>query len=170
MLWVRCMYLIVQWLLYISTKSCQFCWYVSTTLLWALLLKLSKFVSLSADLLALQGGKALLIWYRMCRKDIFHSIEWGSLSGELVNSHHSLFTIDEVAKLSSSKPCSEEAVTTVTSAMKRTPQSVLHAFYKSLCNTQTRGGATQHAIIAEEIRIESECACSCNQALYLLAM
>ena len=96
---------------------------------------------------------------------MFCSIEWGSLSGELVNSHHSLFTIDEVAKLSSGKPCSKEAVE---SAINRNPPRVLHAFYKSLCATQTCGGAGQHAIIAREIRNESECACSCNEELYLL--
>ena len=97
---------------------------------------------------------AKLIWYKMCHKEMFRGIEWGSLSGELVCSHHSLFTIDEVAKLSSGKPCSKEAVE---SAMKRNPPRVLHAFYKSLCATQTCGGAAQHAIIARVIQKESEC-------------
>ena len=125
------------------------------------LLKLLKFASLSAEL---TNEKALLIWYKMCRKEIFRSIEWGSLSTELVDNYHSLFTIAEVAKLSGGKPSSEEAVN---SAMKRNPTSVLHAFYKSLCDTQTGGGASQHAIIAEEIQKEGECVCSCFKSVMI---
>ena len=128
------------------------------------LLKLLKFASLSAELRTVPNEKALLIWYKMCRKEIFRSIEWGSLSTELVDNYHSLFTIAEVAKLSGGKPSSEEAVN---SAMKRTPQSVLHAFYKSLCDTQTGGGASQHAIIAEEIQKEGECVCSCFKSVMI---
>ena len=123
-----------------------------------------KFASRSTELLYLTGDRALRIWYKTCRKDVFDSIEWGSLSAELVDKHISLFTRDEMTELSAGKQGSREAIT---SAIRRTPQSVLHAFYKSLCDTQTCGGASQHASIAEEIRKESECACSCFWALSL---
>ena len=125
-----------------------------------------KFASPSAELLYLPGDRALLIWFKMRGKDVFHSIEWGSLSAELIDKHHSLFTHDEMTELSAGKCGSSEAIN---SAIRRTPQSVLHAFYKSLGDTQTRGGATEHASIAEEIRKESEYACSysnqCNHVL-----
>lgn len=128
------------------------------------LLKLLKFASLSAELLLLSEEQGLLIWFKIGVKDLFRSIEWGSLSAELVDKHYSLFTRDEMAELSAGKPSSREAIN---NAIRRTPRSVLHAFYKSLCDTQTCGGAAQHASIAEEIRKESECACSCNQAMCL---
>ena len=89
----------------------------------------------------------------MCYKHLFHGIEWHSLSAELVDKHCSLFELDEVAKLCSDKSGRKEAVTT---AINRDAPRVLHAFYLSLCATTTRGGATQHASIAEEIQRESE--------------
>ena len=92
----------------------------------------------------------------MSHKPLFHDIEWNSLSAELVDKHCSLFELEEVAKLSIAKHDRKEAVT---SAMVRDAPRVLHAFYLSLCATTTRGGATQHASIAEEI--QSEFACSC---------
>lgn len=101
-------------------------------------------------------GRASRIWYKIRSNTLFSSIEWGSLSVELVNKHNGLFTRDEMAELSDGMPCYKEAVD---SAMKRTPQSVLHAFYKSLLDTQHCGGASQHAAIAEEIEKESECEC-----------
>ena len=48
----------------------------------------------------------------------------------------------------------------VNSAVKRNPQSVLHAVYKSLLDTQTCGGAPHHVSVAEEIQKEGECACT----------
>ena len=151
-----------------TTVSCWSRWYAHkhniVMSIWEELLKLLKFASPSAELLYLTGERALLIWYKMCGKDVFHSIEWGSLSAELVDKHHSLFTRDEMTELSAGKRGSREAIN---SAIRRTAQSVLHAFYKSLCDTQTCGGAAQHASIAEEIRKESECVCSCIRALCL---
>ena len=92
------------------------------------------------------------IWNKI--RALFQSIEWSSLSAELVDKHFSLFTRDELAELSDGTPCYKEAVG---SAMSRAPQSVLHAVYKSLLDTKHCGGATQHAVIAEKIERESEC-------------
>ena len=96
---------------------------------------------------------ALRVWYKICQSDVFHGIEWHSLSRELVKTHDSLFMLEEVEKLSDQKLSSEEAVT---SAVKRDAPRVLHAVYQSLCATQTCYGAGQHASIAEEIQKESE--------------
>ena len=115
-----------------------------------------KFACLFAEILTLTEERSLLIWFKL-QRPLFKSIEWSSLSAEIVDKHHSLFTPDELAELSNGKPESKEAVT---SALKRNPLSVLHAFYKSLWETQGCGGATQHARIAEEIQKESEYAFS----------
>ena len=48
-------------------------------------------------------------------------------------------------------------IVAVGSAMSRAPQSVLHAVYKSLLDTKHCGGASQHAVNAEEIKKEGEC-------------
>ena len=103
------------------------------------------------------GDKASVIWCKIRSKTLFASIEWGCLSSDLVDKHSSLFTRDELDKLSDGKPCCKEAVN---SAMNRAPQNVLNAFYKSLLDTQHCGGATQHAVIAEEIKKESEWECA----------
>lgn len=94
----------------------------------------------------------------MSGKGLLRAIEWISLSGELLDKHSTLFSTDEVAELSSDDQHRKEAVN---SAMKRIPQRVLHAFYKSLWDTRDCGGALHHAGIAKEIKKQSECACVC---------
>ena len=109
-------------------------------------------------MLTLTREQALLIWYKVSGQDLFRSIEWGSLCDLLLVKHSSFFTPDERDELSGDKHSSREAVN---NAMKRSPQSVLHAFNQSLRDTCDRGGAIQHASIAEEIEKQSECECCC---------
>ena len=115
------------------------------------------FTCLFVEILTLTGDKSLLIWYRLRGKSLIKGIEWGSVSTELVDKHFSLFAEDELNALTADKPQFKEIVT---SALRRNPQAVLFALYKSLLDTQDCGGAAQHASIAEEIQKESECACS----------
>ena len=112
-----------------------------------------------AEILDLAHDWASTIWFKILCNDKFRGIEWGSLSSELVTTHHHCFNIDELEKLSDGKPYSKDALT---SALKRNAPGVLHAFYQSLCATQKCGGAGQHASIAADIQKESECACSCH--------
>lgn len=90
-------------------------------------------------------------------REIFRNIEWNCLSSELLSSHHCLFATIETEKLTAGMPSCKQAVD---SAVRRTPQSVLHAVYKSLLDTQTCGGAIHHVSVAEEIQKEGECACT----------
>ena len=106
-----------------------------------------------------------MIWFKVFGNVLVCGIEWGSLSTELIDKHYSLFTPEEVNGLSGDNQRRKEAVN---SALKRAPQDVLLAFYQSLCVTQTCGGATQHASIAELIEKESEFTCSCVHALWVL--
>ena len=124
--------------------------------MYGTLLKLLKCVSPSAELLTLSVDWALRIWYKISGRDTFRRIEWNCLSSELLNSHHCLFGTDDTEKLTAAN--GREAVN---SAIKRNPQSVLHAVYKSLLDTQTCGGAIHHVSVAEEIQNESECAYFC---------
>ena len=94
----------------------------------------------------------------MSGKGLFRGIEWSSLSAELFDKHSTLFTPDEAAGLSGDGHHRKKAVE---GAMKRNPQSVLHAFYKSLWDTRDCGGALQHASIAQEMEKHSKCACFC---------
>ena len=112
-----------------------------------------------AEILDLAHDWASTIWFKILCNDKFRGIEWGSLSSELVTTHHKWFNIDELAKLSDGKPYSKDALT---SAVQRNAPGVLCAFYQSLCATQNCGGAGQHASIAADIQKESECACSCH--------
>ena len=113
-----------------------------------------KFVFSLAVMLTLTRERALLIWYKVSGEDLFRRIEWSSLCDVLLVKHSSFFTPDERDELSGDKRSSKEAVN---DAMKRSPQSVLHAFYQSLRDTRDRAGAIQHASIAEEIKNQSEC-------------
>ena len=109
-----------------------------------------------AEILTLTWEQAQLVWYKVSGKGLLHGIEWSSLSAELFDKHSTLFTADEAAGLSGDDHHRKEAVRV---AMKRNPQSVLHAIYKSLWDTRGCGGALQHASIAQEIEKHSECAC-----------
>ena len=116
-------------------------------------------VSPSAVILALTQGRALLIWYKICSKDIVHGIEWHSFSAELVDKHHGWFDeSNELEKLAVGESCKERQ-DAVTHAVKRNAPRVLRAVYQSLCATQFCGGAAQHASIAEKIQKESEFMC-----------
>ena len=126
--------------------------------MYGTLLKLLKCVSPSAELLTLSADWALRIWFVITGRDTFRRIEWDCLSSELLNSHHCLFATIETEKLTAGMPNCKQAVN---SAVKRNPQSVLHAVYKSLLDTQTCGGAIHHVSVAEEIQNESECAYFC---------
>ena len=120
------------------------------------LLKLQTFVPPSAELLTLSVDRALLIWYKITSRDIFRCIEWNCLSAELLNSHHCLFATNESEQLAAGMPSCKQAVD---SAVRKTPQSVLHAIYKSLLDTRTCGGAIYHVSVAGEIQKEGECSC-----------
>ena len=109
-------------------------------------------------MLTLTREQALLIWFKVTGKGLLRGIEWNSLSAELLDKHSTLFTTDEAAGLSGDEHHRKEAVIR---AMKRDPQSVLHAIYKSLWDTRDCGGALQHASIAQEIEKYSKCACFC---------
>ena len=123
------------------------------------LLQLLTLVSPTAVILSLTPGRALLIWYKICSKDIVHGIEWHSFSAELVDKHHGWFDVNnELDKLAAGKSC-EERQDAVTNAVKRNAPRVLYAIYQSLCATQFHGGAAQHASIAEKIQKESEFMC-----------
>ena len=123
------------------------------------LLLLLTLVSPSVEILALTQGRALLIWYKICSKDIVHGIEWHSFAAELVDKHHGWFDVNnELDKLAAGESCKERQ-DAVTSAVKRNAPRVLRAVYQSLCATQFRGGAAQHASIAEKIQKESEFVC-----------
>ena len=115
------------------------------------------FTCLFVEILTLTGERILLIWYRLRNKPLLKSIEWSSLSAELVGKHFSLFTNVELDALTADNTPQFKDI--VTSALRRNPQAVLFALYKSLLDTQGCGGAAQHASIAEEIQKESECAC-----------
>ena len=123
--------------------------------MYSKLLKLPKFVPPSAEMLTLSVDRTLRLWYKITGKDIFRHIEWDCLSSELLNSHQCLFTTAESATLTAGN-CRDA----VNSAVKRNPQSVLHAVYKSLLDTQACGGAIEHLSVAEEIQKGGECTCT----------
>ena len=110
-----------------------------------------------AEMLFLTREQAQLIWYKVSGRGLLRGIEWKSLSAELLDKHYSLFSTDEAAVLTGDEDHRKESVT---SAIKRLPQDVLHAFYRSLWDTRGCNGALQHASIAKEIEKQSECACS----------
>ena len=143
-------------LYHISTFLSLCLWLPYAQITYSEQLILLKLVYPSAEILGLAHSLASSIWFRILCNDKFHGIEWDSLSKELVNTHHDWFNIDEIAKLSDLKPYSKDALS---SAVKRNAPEVLHAFYQSLCATQSCGGAAQHASIAADIQKESECAC-----------
>ena len=120
------------------------------------LLKLQKIVPPSAEMLTLSIDRALRIWYKITGRETFRGIEWNCLSAELLNSHHCLFATNESEQLAAGMPNCKQAVD---SAVRRTPQSVLHAVYKSLLDTRTCGGAIDHVSVAGEIQKEGECSC-----------
>lgn len=105
-------------------------------------------------MLTLTKEQALLIWFVVYGKGLFRSIEWDSLCEVLRDEHSSLFTLKEIEELSGDECSSKEAVE---SALRRSTQAVLHAFYQSLQDTRDCGRGSQHASIAEEIEILSEC-------------
>ena len=79
-------------------------------------------------------------------------IECEALSSHLISEYHLLFNDSEKEKLQGGKVNWKVCVDVVKEAMSRNPVGVLCAFYETLIDTKDRGGATQHARIAERMK------------------
>ena len=113
------------------------------------------------ELKDLRSDVCLLVWDKLKASNhgqLLQGIECQCLSSYLISSHDRWFNPLERETLGRKQEW-RNCMDIVHEALKRNPGDVLCAFREALLATQTSGGATQHANIAQKL---SESKFTCN--------